>query len=82
MSFSVISDCLIVCNVDHTDGHYMPLYNPVSYKHVKFPLGITLMDITCFITCFIITHFIIIQLFSCKEAAPEVQMLRCVCVCV
>jgi len=50
-SFSVMSDCLSVVNVDHTDGHYMSHYNPVSYKHVGFPLSmlITLMDITCLI---------------------------------
>ena len=56
MSFSVLSDCLSVVNVDHTDGHYkhyMSHYNPISYKHVESHQGITLMDITClFITLF------------------------------
>ena len=53
---SVISDCLSVVNVDHTDGHYkhyMSHHNPISYKHVESHQGITLMDITClFITLF------------------------------
>ena len=53
MSFSVISDCLIVRNIDHTDGHYMSHYKPISYKHVESHQGITLMDITrLFITLF------------------------------
>ena len=52
MSIRMICVCVCVPKTEyHTDGHYMSPYNPVSYKHVGFPLSmlITLMDITCLI---------------------------------